>query len=423
MSMIDDRDASLQEGPVRLPSAGSGRSGSVKAPGKTNLEIGMNSKMKMTLCYGTAHLFVDMGCAVLLYTLGKDTLSTAQIAEFIFLYDMTAFVLQLPIGMLLDVEKLKGSRHIYAAAGCGIIAAGNLFAWYFPFFGASLWAAILLAVFVGIGNALFHVSAGFDVLWISGKEATLPGIFVATGALGLFLGVKSGDIANVKLLIMAAVLAAMMYLIRQFCDRLSGEVLVRAARERGESLAARRQGRTGRAPAGPAPGAMKSLAAAAVLLTLVIVFRSYLGFIMKYTWRSTFLMGLAATVCVVAGKIAGGIVGDRFGWKQTMAASLVLCAVCGLFSEVSAVCGLVTLLLFNMTMPITMTGLANVMGWCKGTAFGINTTALFAGFVWARLTGDATAAGSLQWVLAAEILVSAVVIWCALLLSERGDKS
>ena len=178
-------------------------------------------------------------------------------------------------------------------------------------------------------------------------------------------------------------------------------------------------GRTSKT-AGEGPRSLRLPGASAVLFTLVIIFRSYLGFVMKYTWRSAFWLGFAATLCVVAGKMLGGILGDRFGWKKTMAASLLLCAVSGLFSEVSGICGLITLLLFNMTMPITMTGLANVLSWRKGTAFGINTTALFVGFVWARYSGDATPAGQLQWLLAGEILVSAVLVYAALILEEKA---
>ena len=380
----------------------------------------MNRKMTMTLCYSAAHLFVDMGCAVLLYFLGRDKLAPEQIAEFIFLYDFIAFVLQLPMGMLLDTGKVKTGNYLLAAVGCGVIAAGNLLAYYVPLFGEYLWTAMLLAILVGLGNALFHVSAGIDVLNAGGKEATLPGIFVSTGAFGLYLGARSGGVAAFKLLLMAIVLAVMMQAIRMYCPQPAGKgPSPRDISRKAGGLWKMDAGRTSKT-AGEGPRSLRLPGASAVLFTLVIIFRSYLGFVMKYTWRSAFWLGFAATLCVVAGKMLGGILGDRFGWKKTMAASLLLCAVSGLFSEVSGICGLITLLLFNMTMPITMTGLANVLSWRKGTAFGINTTALFVGFVWARYSGDATPAGQLQWLLAGEILVSAVLVYAALILEEKA---
>ena len=44
-------------------------------------------------------------------------------------------------------------------------------------------------------------------------------------------------------------------------------------------------------------------------------------------------------------------------------------------------CGLLGLLLFNMTMPLTLTALANTFPNSKGTAFGLTTLALFVGYV------------------------------------------
>lgn len=45
---------------------------------------------------------------------------------------------------------------------------------------------ITSCLIAGIGNAMFHIGGGIDVLNISDKKATLSGIFVSTGALGIF---------------------------------------------------------------------------------------------------------------------------------------------------------------------------------------------------------------------------------------------
>ena len=52
---------------------------------------------------------------------------------------------------------------------------------------------MIACIIAGIGNALFHVGGGIDVLNISEKKASLSGIFVSTGAMGIFLGSKSAS--------------------------------------------------------------------------------------------------------------------------------------------------------------------------------------------------------------------------------------
>lgn len=48
--------------------------------------------------------------------------------------------------------------------------------------------AFMLATIVGIGNALFHLEGGVNVYSISDRKAFFNGLFVAPGALGIFLG-------------------------------------------------------------------------------------------------------------------------------------------------------------------------------------------------------------------------------------------
>ena len=315
------------------------------------------------VCWTMAHFLVDMGCALLLTHFYGGRITGARLAEAVLLYDLIAFVLQLPFGFFLDMAD-RNINGAVCALGCVMVAAAD----YTAFFaGADVPAAAVtaLAVFAGIGNACFHVGAGCDVLRVSGDRASLPGIFVSTGALGLYFGSRAGNWNTVLLLISGAALL------------LSGAAVFGLWRHR-----------TFRFRPVPVSGelALGSAMLAALLFTLVIVYRSYLGFMMKYSWKSGFVLGLLATLGVMFGKIFGGILGDRAGWGKTMGVSLLLCALLACFSEKFAPCGILTLFLFNMTMPITMTGLAAVMPDFRGTAFGINTTALFAGFLWAEFS-------------------------------------
>ncbi|MDR2189967.1 MAG: hypothetical protein LBP53_01965 [Candidatus Peribacteria bacterium] len=51
-----------------------------------------------------------------------------------------------------------------------------------------LFSPLFAVIITGLGNALFHVGGGSIALQLGHKKATLPGIFVSTGAMGIFLG-------------------------------------------------------------------------------------------------------------------------------------------------------------------------------------------------------------------------------------------
>ena len=80
------------------------------------------------------------------------------------------------------------------------------------------------------------------------------------------------------------------------------------------------------------------------------------------------------------GKALGGFVSDRFGKEKTAAVSMVLAAVLYLFSN-NIVCGLAAILIFNMSMPITLRAAADIFKGGRGFSFGLLTFALFLGYV------------------------------------------
>ncbi len=342
------------------------------------------------ILWTAAHFLVDLGCALMLSAFYGDRLSAFRLAEAVVVYDMVAFVLQLPFGLFLDLSDTNVNGAI-CALGAAMAAIADFAAF---FAGGAVPGGFItaMAVFAGLGNACFHVGAGTDVLRISGERAALPGIFVSAGAMGLFLGSRAAGLTHMLLALTGAALLLAAAAIFACWTRTTCRIR-------------------------PVPVSVKlpfgSAAFAAALFTLVIVYRSYLGFMMKYSWKAGFLLGFLAAAAAVLGKAAGGIIGDAAGWGKTMAVSLAACALLAVFSEKSAPCGIAALFLFNMTMPITMTGLACLMPDFRGAAFGINTAALFAGFVWSLL--DSSGAGgkmmSLQILLSLGILLLGLSVY------------
>ena len=87
----------------------------------------------------------------------------------------------MPLGVVLDgICRGKNTVEKYRALPC-------LLFWELCLLGGGFTHVIVL----GIGNALFHVGGGVGTIWTSEGErsvCTRLGIFVASGALGLFLG-------------------------------------------------------------------------------------------------------------------------------------------------------------------------------------------------------------------------------------------
>ncbi len=302
-------------------------------------------RRRTTTVYSAAHFLVDFACAYLVYGAvnGLRTLSEA-----LFWYNFCAFALQMPLGVFAD---RYGNGRVFSAAGCILVALS-------AFFGS---APLLLCLLSGVGNALFHIGGGFDILSLSGNRARLLGMFVSPGALGLFAGALLSGYAPLRTGIIAVLaLASAMILI--LCPRIQPD------RSEEKTVSAR---------------SAKYLFS--VLLFFAVALRSYGGFLFSFPWKSG-AWSWVFILCVVLGKSVGGFLHDRFGGLVTSIVSLAGAAVLFLLSG-HPLAGCAAVLLFNMTMPLTLRAAADILSPMRGFAFGLLTFALFIGFipVWMRL--------------------------------------
>ena len=153
----------------------------------------------------------------------------------------------------------------------------------------------------------------------------------------------------------------------------------------------------------------RSFLTAVVLLFLIIVLRAFAGANIPLAWERAGLLVLLPSAASCLGKAAGGIAGDLFGAGRTGVMSLLLSLPLILFAAANPVLSLMGILLFNMTMPVTLCALADLMPKNPGFAFGLTTLALLLGtavtFFWA------VPAHLAKPLLTAMILLSAVCIW------------
>lgn len=319
------------------------------------------TRISALLAYSVAHFCVDLACAMLVMGLvvpalvGTDASDTEMVAFAslsILLYNLVAFAFQLPIGMLADHYD---DNAMVSAWGCAVVILAYTLVPVSPMVAATV---------AGLGNAMFHIGGGIDVLNLSGtRRADMSGVFVSTGAMGLFLGLNWSDVGlslpEVPLILLTAsgmAIVAMRHLVRQNGTLIANEEL----RPEFSGM--------------PLPVVLVLIG-----MSVTIVIRSYLGFSVAFPWKTGVALGTVNTLVIVLGKMLGGIIGDRLGWKRTAILSLPLASVLFLVSYDHMWAGLAAMLLFNMTMPLTLTTLADTFRHNKGAAFGITTVALFVG--------------------------------------------
>ena len=327
------------------------------------------------------HAAVDLACAALFFGFLRHG-ETGWVC--MVLYNAFAFMFQLPLGILAD---RMNRNMLFAAVGCVLVASAFLL----------IKSPVLAAVAAGVGNGAFHVGGGVEVLSRSPEKAGPLGVFVSPGAIGLFLGkVFAGALALWPAVLMLVCAAALLLLGRGERGYVSGNAPVSFGVPRGGVFAL-------------------------VLLFLVVVLRSYLGFTPAFgtgellSGLPPLLSGLIPVLCLAFGKAAGGFAADAFGARLTAVVSLGVCALL-LFLPITPVFALIALFLFNMTMPITLHAAARLLSGLKGGAFGLLTFALFLGCIPALLGVETPA---LSWLFGALALASLVL----LLLGLRKERA
>ena len=303
----------------------------------------------------------------------------------ILIYNFSAFAMQLPIGILAD--KINKNANC-SAIGCILVAIAFGFANY----------GIISCLIAGIGNAMFHVGGGIDVLNISNKKATLSGIFVSTGAMGIFLGGKSASIEfdkfYIAILILLLSALSLFWLYKQIKDNVKNEKIKTIKLNKNEWIAL-------------------------ICIFITVCIRSYVGMILAFDWKSSFTFAILSIFSIVLGNILGGIIGDKIGFKK-IPLLLLISAFCFIFSFTNPITGIIAILLFNMTMPITLICSSNIFNSNKGLAFGLLTLALFVGTVLTVVNYDNLFT---QTGLLVITLISAIILYIALIYYNRSENS
>ncbi len=302
---------------------------------------------------GLMYFYVHFAMEVLCYFCLKRQ---AGPASFLWLfplaYDVLAFVPQALAGYINDRfprfnAALYGTLAMCAAAGC--FALGVFSNRFVPL-------VILCA-----GNALTHVGGAEVTLRSSGGRLASPAIFVAGGAFGVISGTMLAKTSLPYGAVILFMLTALPFIIRAEkykSPEKSAAVLCRGFYYANEKI---------------------SPSVVILLSCVTVALRSYMGFCLPLAWKTTALHAVLLYVAMGVGKAAGGIFADAFGVKKTAifsaAASLPFILLGNRIMPVS----LIGILLFSMTMSVSLALIVSVLRNAPGLSFGYTTIALTAG--------------------------------------------
>lgn len=307
----------------------------------------------MTAVYSILHMLVDGICALAM--LGNFV--NAKEGQFYFLlYNFCAFALQMPLGVLQDLlhlwykEKEEQFCFVFAMIGIAFTILG----------------AVTHPVILGIGNAFFHVGGGVGTIRedeLKGWMGRGLGVFVAPGALGLYLGTilaKKGiwsvgfGLASI-IAIIFAVKAGILHKKTQPIYKVSKKTETKLKLKKGCFILG-------------------------LSCFWVVILRSYIGMAVTFSWKQIPILGLISVLAVVCGKAAGGFFTAKLGYKKTVIITLTIATLGYLGSEMAPF-GIVALFVFNMTMPMTLYLLIRALPRLPGFSFGLLTFGLFLGFL------------------------------------------
>lgn len=310
-----------------------------------------------TAVYALGHFLVDFACALMM-------LHTLPNPIYFLIYNFCAFAMQMPIGLVAD---LYGKNRPFALTGIGLVLIAAL-----PL------SVSLRVILMGLGNACYHVGGGREALLTDNKMTGL-GIFVSPGAMGIYLGTVLAQNEMVHILVFSA-LAVTAAAVWRFCSP--------AVQKKSIST--------------PKP-------TLALLMLTVVIIRSLIGLSMESPWKVELFVAMGA-IAGAAGKAAGGFLGDKLGGRTAGILSLVLAALLFLLPDVG-ITGVLGVLCFNMTMPITLRRACSALPGLEGFGFGLLTFGLFLGYL-----PSAFGITFAPWIGTVLCLVCAGLLWL-----DKGD--
>lgn len=282
-----------------------------------------------------SHMVVDFCCAAAVFSIWNlDLLPTETFIQWVLLYNILAFGLQLFLWIFAD--KTEYSQSI-SYIGCILV-------WIWVCIFATY--PIISMIFLWLGNACFHIWWWILTLALHPWKARDPWIFVAPGGIWLVIGTllwKAGNFYCREWLVLLWIWLITM--IRSSKDFLPYKKIKEYAKK--ESL--KKYSR------------LLPIFLIILLLTISITIRSFVWFLVSYSWKTWALLIISFVVCLEIWKALGWFFADKRWRLKVWTGSLLLSLPFLLLWEISPICWYIWIFLFNINMSIALVAMVKVM--------------------------------------------------------------
>ena len=301
------------------------------------------------------HFLVDGLCLCCLYLIAFP-FSFPRLTGIFVVYNVLAFLTQPLTGLLAD--RMRERHWMLLAAVVLMLAAVMTVTFGLPF------AGYLAPVLLGLGNSLFHVWGGKQVVLKAGNDMRALGLFVSTGAFGLAVAMVFFSLSLLYIFLLALCLLAVAYLKLEQSDERVGGALQ------------------------DTPWSSRVRQSRWLLLLVVVafvMFRSFMGESFTSAIVKDNMVVLLIGLTAMLGKMAGGWMASRMGILVTLAAVAVVVLGCLLCRSSERAVMLTGLFAVNCTMPVTLYWANGLLKGREGLAFGLLAAALIPGYLLSTL--------------------------------------
>ena len=309
--------------------------------------------LKIALAYWFIHFSVEALCFFCLFSLFQGGKYWWMMS---LLYDTLAFAPQAAIGSFYEKHpKLSPGPPggLLLLAGAALMLIGSRLTVGPIYLAAEVIGLLLLTV----GNCIEHIAGAFETLKASEGRLSESAIFVGGGSFGVITGrLLSSDVRLFPIPFALMIAATLITVYVQAEDNNFTEKPCR------QNIAKN-----------------ISVGFVVVVLCTVVIVRGYIGYGLPTAWNQTTIQTVFLFCFMGLGKMAGGLLADRFGPRKTGIFSCLAAVPLLLVSDHIMWLSLIAVALFSMTMAITLGGLVSVLPRNPGIAFGVTTLGLLLG--------------------------------------------
>lgn len=292
--------------------------------------------------YFYVHFIVEIVC---FYFLTKVTDGSNFVWLIPFIYDGLAFVPQSLLGYLND---------LYPNFKIDYLGVTLLFISIFmlSFTNASIYLTLII---LSLGNACLHISGAENTLKNSNGKLSHSAIFVSGGSFGVISGKLLAELAMPSWVLLILILSMIPFI-----------MLANTYKNDDTNKFNYHNNKI-------------KYGLIILLIVFVVAVRGYMGYGIPTSWNKTVFQTILLYFTMGFGKALGGILSDLFGVRRIAIISTLLAIPFLCFGDNYMLISLIGVMLFSMTMSITLAVLTSVLKKTPGLAFGLTTIGLFLG--------------------------------------------